>query len=124
KILEKTLTEDIRVIYLMGNIPEDIEYDDTIKSSLSRAEFLVAQSPYRSRLLSAAEVILPPLPLNESQGTITNIEGRISSLSVPHTMQESRNKPGREIITQISTLMGYPMLTDSLDEINFDGITG
>ena len=124
KILQKTLTEDIRVIYLMGDIPEAIEYDDTIKSSLSRAEFLVAQSPYRSRLLSTAEVILPPLPLNESQGTITNIEGRISPLSVPHTMQESRNKPGREIITQISTLMGYPMLIDSIDEINFDRITG
>ena len=82
KILEKTLTEDIRVIYLMGDIPEAIEYDDTLKSSLSKAQFLVAQSPYHSRLLSAAEVILPPLPLNESEGTITNIEGRISSLSV------------------------------------------
>ncbi|MEA1901776.1 MAG: molybdopterin-dependent oxidoreductase, partial [Thermodesulfobacteriota bacterium] len=31
KILEKTLTEDIRVIYLMGDIPEDIEHDDTVK---------------------------------------------------------------------------------------------
>lgn len=110
KILKKTLTRDIRVIYLMGDIPETIEYNETVKNSLSRAEFLVAQSPYRSRLLSAAEVILPPLPLNESQGTITNIEGRISSLSVPNTMQGSTNKPGQEIITRISALMGYPML--------------
>ena len=33
KILEKTFTEDIRVIYLMGDIPEDIEHDDKVKSS-------------------------------------------------------------------------------------------
>ncbi|MEA3417710.1 MAG: FAD-dependent oxidoreductase [Thermodesulfobacteriota bacterium] len=108
KILEKTLTEDIRVIYLMGDIPEAIEYDDTVKSALSQADFLVAQSPYRSRLLSAAEVILPPPPLNESEGTITNIEGRVSSLSVPNTMR-SKNKQGKDIISQISIQMGYPM---------------
>ncbi len=117
KILEKTLTEDIRVIYLMGDIPEAIEYDDTVKSSLSQAEFLVAQSPYRSRLLSAAEVILPPLPLYESEGTITNIEGRVSSLSVPNTMR-SKNKQGKDIISQISTQMGYPMSLNSIDEIS------
>lgn len=116
KILKKTLTEDIRVIYLMGDIPEAIEYDDTVKSSLSQAEFLVAQSPYRSRLLSAAEVILPPLPLNESEGTITNIEGRVSSLSIPNTMR-SKNKQGKDIISQISMQMGYPMFLNSIDEI-------
>ncbi len=100
----------------MGDIPEAIEYDDTVKSSLSQAEFLVAQSPYRSRLLSAAEVILPPLPLNESEGTITNIEGRVSSLSVPNTLR-SKNKQGKDIISQISMQMGYPMSLNSIDEI-------
>ncbi|MBW1746328.1 MAG: molybdopterin-dependent oxidoreductase, partial [Deltaproteobacteria bacterium] len=106
KILEKTLTEDIRVIYLMGDIPEDIEHDQTIKNSFSKAELFIAQSPYRSRLLSSAEVILPPLPIEESEGTITNIEGRISPLSVPVSMR-GQNKQGKEIIAQISTLMGY-----------------
>ena len=117
KILEKTFTEDIRVIYLMGDIPESIEHDDTIKRSLSKAELLVVQSPYHSRLFSDAEVILPPLTLEESDGTITNIEGRISPLSVPVSMR-GQNKQGREIIAQISTLMGYPMTLSNLDEIN------
>jgi formate dehydrogenase major subunit len=119
KILEKTLTEDIRVIYLMGDIPEDIEHDQTIKSSFSKAELFIAQSPYRSRLLSAAEVILPPLPLEESEGTITNIEGRISPLSIPVSMR-GQNKQGKEIIAQISDLMGYPMPLSNLDEINIE----
>ena len=117
KILEKTLTEDIRVIYLMGDIPEAIEHDRTVKSSFSKAELFVAQSPYHSQLFSAAEVILPPPPLEESEGTITNIEGRVSSLSVPNTMK-SKNKQGRDIISQISMQMGYPMPLSNLDEIN------
>ncbi|MCG2831500.1 MAG: FAD-dependent oxidoreductase [Desulfobacteraceae bacterium] len=117
KILEKTFTEDIRVIYLMGDIPESIEHDDTVKRSLSKAELLVVQSPYHSRLFSDAEVILPPLTIEESEGTITNIEGRISPLSVPVSMR-GQNKHGREIIAQISTLMGYPMPLSNLDEIN------
>jgi predicted molibdopterin-dependent oxidoreductase YjgC len=66
--------------------------------------------------LSAAEVILPPLPLNESEGTITNIEGRVSSLSVPNTMR-SNNKQGKDIISEISMQMGYPMSLNSIDEI-------
>ncbi|MCJ7618489.1 MAG: molybdopterin-dependent oxidoreductase, partial [Desulfobacterales bacterium] len=123
KILEKTFTEDIRVIYLMGDIPESIEHDDIVKRSLSKAELLVIQSPYHSRLFSDAEVILPPLTLEESDGTITNIEGRISPLSVPVSMR-GQNKQGREIIAQISTLMGYPMQPNSIDEINSDRITG
>jgi len=107
----------------MGDIPEDIEHDQTIKNSLSKAELFIAQSPYRSRLLSAAEVILPPLPIEESEGTITNIEGRISPLSIPVSMR-GQNKQGREIIARISALMGYPMTLNGLDAISFDRITG
>ena len=116
KILDGLLTRTIRGIYLMGELPESIEHDHAVKNALAKAEFFIAQSPYRSRLLNTAEVILPPLRMEEVDGTITNIEGRTSSLSVPATMP-GRSRPGWKIIAQISTLMGYPMTCENVDEI-------
>lgn len=116
EILNKALTGDIQGLYLIGEIPEPIEQDDAVKNALPKVEFLVAQSPYRSRLLNAAEVILPSPLIEESEGTIANIEGRVSAVSVPAAMRGEK-KPGWEIIAQISTLMGYRMKYGNVDEI-------
>lgn len=116
RILEKSVTGGIRGIYLMGEIPESIEQDKDIRNALLKAEFLVAQTPYRSRILNNAEVILPPLRIEESEGTVTNIEGRTSSISIPPALRGS-GRPGWEIIAQISTLMGYPMAYKSVNEV-------
>ncbi|MFH1675031.1 MAG: FAD-dependent oxidoreductase [Pseudomonadota bacterium] len=116
QIIDKSLTGGIRAMYLMGQLPASAEHDDTIKNALAKVEFLVAQSPYRSKLLSNAEVILPTLRLEESEGAITNIEGKTSSVSAPGAMR-GQGKPGWEIIARISTLMGYPMTYKNVNEI-------
>jgi formate dehydrogenase major subunit len=116
EILEKLVTEDICGLYLIGELPESLKRDGRIKSALSKTKFLIAQTPYHSRLLDNAEVILPLLRCEQSEGTITNIEGRTGPVRVPIGMRE-KGKPAWEIIAQIATRMGYLMTYDNVDEI-------
>lgn len=70
--------------YLLLNVEPDRDCGDPAMAmtALSKADFVVSLSPYRSQALEAyADVVLPIVPFTETSGTFINIEGRWQSFA-------------------------------------------
>ena len=85
-LASKIKKQNIRGIYILDN-GIDIELDDIWKKILKTMDFVVVQSYVMTSLSKTADIILPGLSPFESEGTITNDQGRVQwlrpSLSTP-----------------------------------------
>jgi predicted molibdopterin-dependent oxidoreductase YjgC len=96
-------------MYVMGADPLMSEPDTTrVKKALGKLDFLIVQDIFMSNTAQYADVILPAACFAEKDGTFTNIERRVQRI------RKTVEAPGKakadwNIISELSTCMGYPM---------------
>jgi len=99
----------VKAMYVMGADPLMSEPDTTrVKKALGKLDFLIVQDIFMSNTAQYADVILPAACFAEKDGTFTNIERRVQRI------RKTVEAPGKakadwNIISELSTCMGYPM---------------
>lgn len=113
---------DVRGMYIMGENPMVSDPDiGHVEDALEELDFLAVQDIFLTETAEYADVVLPAASFLESEGSFTNTERRIQKLN--RALEPKGNtKPDWEIISELSTRMGYPMDYDSAMEIT-DEIT-
>jgi formate dehydrogenase (NADP+) alpha subunit len=107
----------IKVLYIMGENPMLSDPDlNHAKDSLMRLDLLIVQDIFMSETARLADVVLPAVSFAEKDGTFTNTERRVQRI------RKAISAPGEakadwEIISELSTKMGYPMRYTSAEEI-------
>lgn len=112
----------IKAMYIMGENPVLSEADaGHVEEALKKLDLLVVQDIFMSETAELADVVLPAASFAEKDGTFTNTERRVQRvrrfLDLP-----GEAKPDWQIISEISTMMGYRLLyknpKEIMDEIN------
>ena len=87
----------VKALYLAGEAP--------VSASLSGLEFLVVQAVVPSAATRAAHVVLPAVTFAESDGTVTNLEGRIQQVRCA-VAPAGASRPGWKILHDLAARMG------------------
>jgi formate dehydrogenase alpha subunit len=112
---------EIKALYIMGENPllsdPDLKH---VEKELRNLELLIVQDIFPTETTRLADVVLPSANFAEKDGTFTNTERRVQRV------RKVVNAPGQakadwEILSDISTKMGYPMKYASAKEI-FDEV--
>jgi formate dehydrogenase alpha subunit len=112
---------EIKALYIMGENPllsdPDLKH---VEKELRNLELLIVQDIFPTETTKLADVVLPSASFSEKDGTFTNTERRVQRV------RKIVDAPGEaktdwEIISAISTKMGYPMKYTSAKEI-FDEV--
>ncbi len=112
---------DIKAIYIMGENPllsdPDLKH---VEKELRNLDLLIVQDIFPTETTKLADVVLPAASFAEKEGTFTNTERRVQRV------RKIIDAPGEakedwEIISDISTKMGYPMKYASAKDI-FDEV--
>ncbi len=102
--------EKIKALYIIGENPLVSDPDlNHAEKSLGNLDFLVVQDIFLSDTAKIADVVLPSASFAEKDGTFTNTERKVQMV------HKAINSPGQarqdwEIICDLSTRMGYPMI--------------
>lgn len=113
---------NVRGMYVMGENPMVSDPDiGHVEKSLENLDFLVVQDIFLTETAEYADVVLPAASFLESEGSFTNSERRIQKLNRA-LKPKGNTKPDWEIISELSTKLGYPMNYDCVNEIT-DEIT-
>ncbi|MBS3812781.1 molybdopterin-dependent oxidoreductase, partial [Candidatus Bipolaricaulota bacterium] len=108
---------DVKGMYIMGENPMVSDPDlGHVEKGLENLDFLVVQDIFMTETAEYADVVLPAASFLETSGTFTNTERRVQRFD--RALEPKGNsKPDWQIISQISTRMGYPMEYGSADEV-------
>ncbi|HMM47980.1 MAG TPA: NADH-quinone oxidoreductase subunit NuoG [Thiobacillaceae bacterium] len=100
------LAEPLDAYLLLGVEAELDTYDPvTAMASIDAAKFVVVMSPYKSKSLDYADVLLPIAPWTETSGTFINTEGRVQSFNaVVRPLGEAR--PAWKVLRVLANLLG------------------
>jgi formate dehydrogenase alpha subunit len=99
----------IKALYVMGENPMLSDPDLThAKDALNHLELLIVQDIVLSETAQLAHVVLPAASFAEKDGTFTNTERRVQRIRKAVTVP-GQAKADWEIISELSTKMGYPM---------------
>ncbi len=117
EIFNAILEGKIKALYIMG---ENIMLSDPninhVEEALKKLEFLVVQDIFLTETAKFANVILPACSFAEKDGIYTNTERRVQRVrKAIEPIGES--KPDWQIISELSTRMGYTMSYNSPGEI-------
>ncbi len=111
----------VNALYIMGENPMLSDPDLThVEESLKKLDFLVVQDIFMTETAQLADVVLPGVSFAEKSGTFTNTERRVQMVNAA-VSPVGESKQDWEIISEISTRMGYPMSYNDPEEI-FDEI--
>ena len=107
----------IKGMYVIGENPKLSDPDwNHLNSALKKLEFLVVQDIFLSESAQIADVVLPSAALAEREGTFTNTERRCARIR--KAIEPVGNSlPDWEIISRLSTAMGYEMSYANAEEI-------
>ena len=117
EIMHAALSGDVRGMYIMGENPFLSDPNtNKVRKGLSNLDFLAVQDIFLTETAEFADVILPSSSYMEKLGTYTNTDRRVQIGHPVHGL------PGEarldwEIITDLSTRMGYPMNYESPEEV-------
>jgi len=107
----------IKGLYVMGENPVLSDPDSNfVRKALEDVEFLVVQDIFMSETAELADVVLPAATFAEKEGTLTNTERRVQ-LWRKAIEPPGEARPDWEIISDISSRMGYEMKYDSTSQI-------
>jgi predicted molibdopterin-dependent oxidoreductase YjgC len=110
-------------MYIIGENPKLSDPDwNHLNHALKKLEFLLVQDIFLSETAQSADVIFASAALGERDGTFTNTERRCMRARKAQD-PVGNTLPDWQIISRLSTAMGYAMDYDSAEEI-FDEITG
>jgi len=99
----------IKAMYIMGENPMLSDPDIAhVSEGLKNLKFLVVQDIFLTETARLADVVFPAVTFAEKDGTFTNTERRVQLVrKAIEPLGEA--KPDWEIITQLSSRMGYPL---------------
>jgi formate dehydrogenase major subunit len=126
EITAGALSGDIRGMYIMGENPFLSDPNaNKVRKALSNLDFLVVQDIFLTETAEFADVVLPASSYFEKEGTYTNTDRRVQ-VGRPALQLPGEARLDWQIISDVSTRMGYPMAYASASEIfeEFAGLTG
>jgi predicted molibdopterin-dependent oxidoreductase YjgC len=104
-------------MYIMGENPFLSDPNiNRVKKDLEALDFLVVQDIFLSETAQFADVVLPAASFAEKDGTFTNTERRVQLLREIKPPPGTA-KPDWEIVSEVSSRMGYPMHYESTSQI-------
>ncbi len=109
EMMDMAYEGSLRAMYITGENPlisdPDLNHE---REAMERLEFLVVQDIFINETSEYADVLLPAASYAEKDGTFTNTERRVQLLrKAIQPIGESR--PDWEIISELSSAMGYKM---------------
>ncbi|RJQ32252.1 MAG: formate dehydrogenase subunit alpha [Actinobacteria bacterium] len=117
ELTDGVLEGKIKAMYIVGENPMVSDPDiGHVKKAFSKLDFLVVQDIFLTETAQLADVVLPSASFAEKEGTFTNTERRVQ-LSKPAIKPIGKSRPDWQIISEVSTKMGYPMNYNSAEEI-------
>jgi NADH-quinone oxidoreductase subunit G len=112
--------------YIMLNAELELDSHNPRQAlaAMSRADFVVALSAFRSRATEYADAILPIAPFTETAGSFINTEGRLQSFKgVVQPLGEAR--PAWKVLRVLGNLMGVPGFAfDSAEVVRNEALQG
>jgi formate dehydrogenase major subunit len=104
-------------MYVMGENPFLSDPNvNKVRKALARLDFLVVQDIFLTETAEFADVILPASSYLEKLGTYTNTDRRVQ-LGHPALDLPGEARLDWQIVSEVSTRLGYPMHYDSPAEI-------
>jgi formate dehydrogenase alpha subunit len=108
EMLDECVRGKFKGIYILGEDPAQTDPDLVhVRKALEGVEFLVVQDIFHTETTKYAHVILPGASFAEKDGTFTNGERRVQRIR--KAIEPIAGMADWEVISKISTLMGYPM---------------
>jgi formate dehydrogenase alpha subunit len=107
----------IKALFILGENPLLTDPNaNKVKEELKHLDLLVVQDIFLSETAELAHVVLPASSFAEKDGTYTNTERRIQRVrqAIPPV---GDSRPDWEILSDLSTRLGYPMHYNSPEEI-------
>ncbi len=100
--------QPLKAYFLLHAEPElDCANPQQAMAALKGADLVVALTPFKTRALDYAHVILPVAPFTETSGTFINTEGRVQSFNaVVKPLGETR--PAWKVLRVLGNLLGLP----------------
>jgi len=117
EIMDAAHRGDIKGLYIMGENPMISDPDLThVEAALKNLDLLIVQDIFLTETGGLADVVLPSACFAEKDGTFTNTERRVQRV------RKAVDAPGGakadwQIISELSTKMGYAMSYASAEEI-------
>jgi NADH-quinone oxidoreductase subunit G len=112
--------------YLLLHAEPELDCHDPRQAlaTLRVAEFVVAMSPFRTRAIEDAGVLLPIAPFTETAGAFINTEGRLQSFhGVVRPLGETR--PGWKVLRVLGNLLGVSGFNyDSAEQARNEALDG
>ena len=107
----------IKALYIVGENPMVTDPDlHHVESALKKLEIFIIQDIFMTQTARLAQVVLPGTSFAEKDGTFTNTERR--ALLVRQACKPiGESRPDWQIISDLSTRLGYPMQYNSAEEI-------
>lgn len=120
EMLDDCVKGTFKAIFILGEDPAQTDPDlHHVRRALEAVDFLVVQELFHTETTKFADVILPGASFAEKDGTFTNGERRVQR--VRKAIEPLAGLAEWQVISMLSTLMGYPMDYDSpadiMDEI-------
>ena len=116
-ILEGLSDGALRSLVLFGADPVRDHPDPVlVAEALSAAEFVVAFELFMSESAAAADVILPVAGMGESEGSVTNLEGRVQKVNrlIPPA---GSSRPAWSILDDLAAEMGADLGAPSAEAV-------
>jgi formate dehydrogenase alpha subunit len=108
EMLDECRRGNFKGLFILGEDPAQTDPDlNHVRKALEAVEFLVVQDIFHTETTQFADVILPGASFAEKDGTFTNGERRVQR--VRKAIEPLTGIAEWEVITKLSTLMGYPM---------------
>jgi formate dehydrogenase major subunit/formate dehydrogenase alpha subunit len=122
EMLDECKRGNFKGLFILGEDPAQTDPDlHHVRSALESVEFLVVQDIFPTETTRFAHVILPGASFAEKNGTFTNGERRVQR--VRKAIEPIAGMAEWQVISRLSTLMGYPMHYNHPSEI-MDEIAG
>jgi len=122
EMLDECKRGNFKGLFILGEDPAQTDPDlHHVRSALESVEFLVVQDIFPTETTQFAHVILPGASFAEKDGTFTNGERRVQR--VRKAIEPVAGMADWQVISRLSTLMGYPMPYHHPSEI-MDEIAG
>jgi formate dehydrogenase alpha subunit len=120
EMLDECRRGNFKGIFILGEDPAQTDPDlHHVRGALAAVEFLVVQDIFHTETTKFAHVVLPGASFVEKNGTFTNGERRVQR--VRKAIEPLAGMAEWQVISKLSTLMGYPMQyhhpSEIMDEI-------
>ncbi|MBA3902452.1 MAG: NADH-quinone oxidoreductase subunit G [Rhodocyclaceae bacterium] len=120
------MLSDPRKAYVVLHAEPELDCADPQQAmaALKSADLVVALSPFKTRAIDYANVILPVAPFTETSGTFINTEGRVQSFNaVVKPLDETR--PAWKVLRVLGNLLGLAGFEqDSSEAVRAEALGG